>query len=452
MTEKLFKLSEKGTTVKTEILAGITTFATMAYILAVNVNILADAGLERGAVFVATALAAVIGTVAMALLANMPLALAPGMGLNAFFAYTVVLGMGFTPQFALAAVFVEGVIFVVLSKTGLRTKLFNTIPLTLKYAVGAGIGLFIILIGLGNAGVVISSPATFVTIGNLKEAAPALALIGVAITAVLVIKKVKGALLIGIFATWGSGILAQLLGWYAVDPAAGAYDLIPSALVSLPPSIAPTFGLFVDGFSEIFVDSGSILSFISVLTAFLFVDIFDTLGTLAGVASKAKMLDDKGELPRAEEAFLADSIATTAGAVLGTSTTTTYIESAAGVQEGGRTGLTAMVTAGLFLVSLLLSPLFLAIPAFATATALVVVGLFMLEPIRHVNLEDMEELIPLGITIVTMPFFYSISTGLAFGLITYVVVKAAAGKFKDISVLMWVLSAVFLVQLVFGYH
>ncbi len=444
-----FKIPQKGTTTRTEFIAGLTTFATMAYILAVNVNILSASGLDGGAVFVATALAAIIGTVAMAFLANLPFALAPGMGLNAFFAYTVVIGLGHTPQFALAAVLVEGLIFIILSKSGIRTKLFNAIPLTLKYAVGAGIGLFIIFIGLKNAGVVVANGGTLVGAGDFTLAAPALALIGIAITIFLLMRKVKGALLFGIFITWILGIIAQSMGWYVVNPDVGNFPLIPSAIISLPPSIMPTLGLCFSGFAEAFASSSSILSFIAVTFTFLFVDIFDTLGTLSGVASKAGLLNQKGELEKADQALLADSIATTAGALLGTSTTTTYIESAAGIQEGGRTGLTALVTAGFFALSLLFSPIFLTIPAFATATALVVTGLLMIEPIRNMDLSNLEEVIPLGITIISMPLFSSISAGLAFGLITYVIVKVSARKYKDISLLMWILSIIFAIQLVF---
>jgi len=444
-----FKLEEKGTTIKTEVIAGVTTFATMAYILAVNAAILSDAGLDRGAVFVATAIASVVGTVAMALLANLPFAVAPGMGLNAFFAYTVVIGMGFSPQLALAAIFVEGILFIILSKSGIRTALFNSIPLTLKYAVGAGIGIFILFIGLKNAGVVVKDNATYVTMGSLQGAAPALCLLGVVFTIFLLMRKVKGALLIGIIVTWLAGILAQLFGWYNIDPAANAYDLIPTKLVDLPPSLAPTWLLFWEGFKEVFTTSNGFFTFLSVTFTFLFIDIFDTVGTLAGLASKAKMLDAQGRLEKSDEALLADALSTSLGAALGTSTTTTYIESASGVQEGGRTGLTAMVVAGFFAISLLFSPIFLTIPAFATATALVIVGVLMLEPIGNLKLDSLEDLIPLGITIVTMPLFFSISHGLAFGFISYVLVKVAAGKFKDVSILMWVLAILFLLQMIF---
>lgn len=449
--DKFFKLSERGTNVKTEVLAGITTFATMAYILAVNPSILSASGLDAGAVFVATALASVIGTVCMALIAGMPFALAPGMGLNAFFAYSVCIVMGFSPQFALAAVFVEGLIFIILSVTGVRRKLFNALPLTLKYAIGAGIGMFIIFIGLQNAGIVLASPATMVVMGNLQSAAPALAVIGTFLTIFLLLKKVKGALLIGIFVTWILGMIAQATGWYVVDFDAGLYPVIPdpATLVSLPASLAPTFGIFIDGFREIFADTSAVLSFLTVMMTLLMVDLFDTLGTLAGVASKAKMLDAKGELPKADQALLADAIATTAGAVLGTSTTTTYIESAAGVQEGGRTGLTGIVVAALFTLSLFFGGLFTAIPGFATATALIVVGILMLEPLANLKIADLDVAIPTGVTIITMPLFYSISHGLAFGFISYVVVKIATGKVKEINALMWVLTVLFVAQLVF---
>ena len=446
--DAFFGVSKRNSTVKTEFLAGLTTFATMAYILAVNASILADAGLDQGAVFVATAVASVVGTVAMALLANLPFAVAPGMGLNAFFAYTVVIGMGFSPQLALAAIFVEGIIFIILSKTGIRTALFNSIPMSLKLSVGAGIGLFILFIGLKNAGVVVANPATFVAMGDLQQAAPALALLGVVLTVILLLKKVTGALLIGIIATWLAGILAQLGGWYIVDPSVGAFSLLPSALVSAPPSLAPTWLLFIDGFREVFTTAGGFLTFLAVMLTFLFIDIFDTVGTLSGLASKAKMLDDQGKLEKSDEALMADALSTSIGAAMGTSTTTTYIESASGVQEGGRTGLTAMVVAGFFAISLFFAPIFLTIPSFATATALVVVGVLMMEPIGGLKLDSLEDLIPLGITMVTMPLFFSISHGLAFGFISYVVVKSAVGKFKEISPLMWALAIVFLVKMV----
>lgn len=447
--ESFFHVKEKGSTVRTEIIAGLTTFATMAYILAVNVSILSDAGLESGAVFVATALGAVIGTVAMSLLAQLPFALAPGMGLNAFFAYTVVLQMGFSPQFALAAVLAEGLIFIILSVTKVRTKIFNAIPLNLKYAVGGGIGLFIAFIGMKGAGIVVGNSSTLLSIGNVRDIKTALALIGLAITFVLLLKKVKGALLWGILATWILGIIAQLTGLYPVDASIGNFSLVPDGIIKPVPSLAPTFGLCFMGFSEAFSSLSNFGNFLIVLISFLFVDIFDTVGTLSGVASKANMLDKNGELEKVDQALLSDSIATACGAVLGTSTVTTFVESASGVAEGGRTGLTSMTVAVLFLLSLLFSPIFLAIPSFATATALIAVGIIMLEPIKNIDLSDLEELIPVGITLITMPLFYSISDGLIFGSLSYVIVKCATGKARDVSVLMWILSVLFLIKLIF---
>jgi AGZA family xanthine/uracil permease-like MFS transporter len=440
--ERVFHLQQKGTNVKTEVIAGITTFATMAYILAVNVNILSDAGLDEGAVFVATALSSIIGTVCMGLLANLPLAIAPGMGLNAFFAYTVVIGMGFSPQLALAAVLTEGVIFVILSKTGIRTKLFNSIPLSIKYAVGGGIGFFILFIGAQNAGIIAGSPATLVALGDLGDPAVALAIAGSLLTIVLLAAKVKGALLIGIMATWMLGIIAQLIGWYE-----GAYSLIPGGVVDLPPSLAPTFGLAFRGFAEAFTDGSTILSFLLVTFSFLFVDIFDTIGTLAGVASKANMLDSEGRLEKADEALFSDAVSTTTGAILGTSTTTTYIESAAGVMEGGRSGLTAMVVSAGFALSLLLWPIFQAIPGFATATALIAVGIMMMEPLKHIKFDEFDELAPVAITLIAMPLLYSISDGLFFGIVTFIVAKAAAKKFKEISPMMWGLGAIYIIKI-----
>jgi len=445
--DRVFHLKDKGTNVKTEIVAGITTFATMAYILAVNANILGAAGLDEGAVFVATALASVIGTIAMGLLANLPFAVAPGMGLNAFFAFTVVIGMCFSPQFALAAVLTEGIIFIVLSKTGIRTKLFNSIPLTLKYAVGGGIGLFILFIGAQNAGIVTDSYATMVQIGDFASAPVALALVGSIITIILLVKKVKGALLLGIVATWLLGMLAQLIGWYEVNAAVGAYSLVPNAIVDTPPSLAPTFGIAFQGFADVFTDASTVVSFLTVTFAFLFVDIFDTIGTLAGVASKANMFDKHGKLERADDALFADAIATSVGAVLGTSTATTYIESAAGVMEGGRTGLTSIVVAIGFALSLLFSPIFLTIPGFATATALIAVGILMMEPIKNIKFDELDELAPMVITVIAMPLFYSISDGLFFGILAFIVAKAAARKFTEISPLMWCLGAVYILKI-----
>ena len=398
--EKFFKLKENGTDVKTEVIAGITTFMTMAYILAVNPNILADAGMDRGAVFTATAVAAFLGTALMALLANYPFALAPGMGLNAYFAYTVVLGMGYSWQTALTAVFVEGIIFIALSVTNVREAIFNAVPRNLKSAVSVGIGLFIAFIGLQNAKIVIGG-ATLVELFSIKgynsiHAAEGvagsvndvgitvlIAIIGVIITALLVVKEVKGNILLGILATWILGIIAQLTGLYVPNPALGLFSVLPDFSNGLSiPSIGPV--LFKLEFDKI-----KSLNFVVVMFAFLFVDLFDTIGTLIGVSTKAGMLDKDGKLPNIKGALLADAIATTAGAMLGTTTVTTFVESASGVSEGGRTGLTAMTTAVLFAVSLLLSPIFLAIPSFATAPALIVVGFYMFTNVVHIDFSDM---------------------------------------------------------------
>ncbi|MDO5100482.1 MAG: NCS2 family permease [Eubacteriales bacterium] len=453
--DRLFKLKEHNTDVKTEVIAGITTFMTMAYILAVNPSILSATGMDSGAVFTATALSALLGTLMMAVLANYPFALAPGMGLNAFFAYSVVIGMGYTWQTALTAVFVEGIIFIVLSVTNIREAIFNAIPLNLKSAVSVGIGLFIAFIGLQNAKIVIGG-ATLVELFSLenynavhgvKDAVATfndagitvlLAIVGVLITGILVIKNVKGNILIGILATWLLGIGCQLAGIYVPNPALGFYDLLPnfSNGISIP-SIAPVF-MKLD-FSKILS-----LNFFVVMFAFLFVDMFDTIGTLIGVSTKAGMLDKDGKLPKIRGALLADAIATTAGAAMGTTTVTTFVESAAGVSEGGRTGLTAITTAILFGLSLLLAPIFLAIPSFATAPALIVVGFYMFTNITHIDFEDMAEAIPCYICIIAMPFFYSISEGIAMGVITYVVVNLLTGKTKRITPLMYILAILFI--------
>ncbi len=453
--DKLFHLKENHTDVKTEVLAGVTTFMTMAYILAVNPNILAEAGMDRGAVFTATALASFIATCLMALLSNYPFVLAPGMGLNAYFAYTVVLGMGFTWQMALGAVFVEGVIFILLSLTNVREAIFNAIPINLKHAVSVGIGLFIAFIGLQNAKIVVDS-ATLVTVYSFKGSVQngmfqsegitvLLALIGILITAILVVKGVKGNILWGILITWGLGIICQFLGFYVPNPEAGFFSLLPdfSAGISIP-SLAPTF--FHMDFSKVFT-----LDFVVIMFAFLFVDMFDTLGTLIGVASKADMLDKDGRLPKIKGALLADAVGTSVGAVMGTSTVTTFVESASGVAEGGRTGLTSVVAAILFGLSLFLSPIFLAIPSFATAPALVIVGFLMLTSITKIDFNDFTEAIPAFITIIAMPFMYSISEGIAMGIISYTVINLVAGKAKTkkISVLMYVLAVLFVCKYIF---
>lgn len=453
--EKLFHLKENHTDVKTEVIAGITTFMTMAYILAVNPNILAESGMDRGAVFTATALASFLATCLMALLSNYPFVLAPGMGLNAYFAYTVVLGMGFTWQMALAAVFVEGLIFIVLSLTNVREAIFNAIPMNLKHAVSVGIGLFIAFIGLQNAKIVVDNPSTLLGLFSFKSSLEAgtfhsqgitvlLAMLGILITAFLIIKNVKGNILWGILITWGLGIICQLTGIYVPDAELGLYSLLPdfSAGISIP-SLAPTF-MHMD-FSKVLT-----VDFVVIMFAFLFVDMFDTLGTLIGVASKADMLDKDGKLPKIKGALLADAVGTSVGAVLGTSTTTTFVESSAGVSAGGRTGLTAVVAAILFGLSLFLSPIFLAIPSFATAPALIIVGFLMLTSITKIDFNDFTEAIPCFICIIAMPFMYSISEGIAMGVISYVVLNVCAGKAKTkkISLLMYILAVLFILKYV----
>ena len=448
--DKIFQLKENHTDVKTEVIAGVTTFMTMAYILAVNPSIMSAAGMDSGAIFTATALASMIATLCMAAFANYPFVLAPGMGLNAYFAYTVVINMGYSWEMALAAVFIEGLIFIALSLTKVRESIFNAIPMCLKNAVSAGIGLFIAFIGLQNAKLTVNSDSTLVTIfsmsGSLKNGTfrsqgitALLALIGVLIIGVLMVKKVKGNILLGIFITWGLGILCQFAGLYVPDPANGFYSLLPDFSSGFGiPSLAPTF-LKMD-FSKVF--SGE---FLVVIFAFLFVDMFDTLGTLIGVASKADMLDEEGKLPRISGALLADAVGTSVGAALGVSTTTTFVESASGVTEGGRTGLTSVTSALLFGLSLFLSPIFLAIPSFATAPALIVVGFLMISSVLKVDFSDLCQGIPAFITLIAMPFMYSISEGIALGTISFVVINVLAGpeKRKAISPVMYVLAILF---------
>ena len=455
MLEKIFKLKENKTTVKTELMAGLTTFMTMAYILAVNPSILSAAGMDKSAVLMATALASFVGTVLMALFANYPFALAPGMGLNAYMAYTVVLGMGYSWQFALFAVFVEGIIFIVLSLTNVREAIFNSIPATLKLAVSGGIGLFIAFIGLQNAKLIVNNDSTLVSYQTFKGEnfhsvgiGAILALIGVLITGILLIKKVKGSILLGILITWVLGIICELLHIYVPNDSLGMVSVIPSKIVELDfTAIGKTFG------QAFKVDFGSmkILDFITIMFAFLFVDIFDTLGTLIGVSSKADMLDEEGKLPRIKGALLADAVATAVGAILGTSTTTTYVESASGVTEGGRTGLTAVTTAILFLLALIFSPLFLTIPSFATAPALIIVGFFMIGNVVKINFEDPAEGIPAFLTIAAMPLAYSISEGIVIGIISYTLLNLITGKAKEkkIGWLMYVLSVLFVLKYVF---
>ncbi|QQK08890.1 NCS2 family permease [Miniphocaeibacter halophilus] len=446
--ERFFKLKERNTNVKTEIIAGITTFVTMAYILPVNMNILSESGLDSGAVFMATALSAVIGTMLMGLFAGLPFAQAPGMGLNAFFAYTVVLTMGYEPSFALAAVLVEGLIFILLSVTNVRTKLMEAIPKQLRLAISAGIGLFIMFIGFQNANIIVGDPATLVAVNpNLTEAATALAIIGLAITIILWIKKVKGSLLIGIFATWILGMVAQVAGWYQVIPDAGLFSLFPSGVVSLPPSLAPTFGLCFTGLKTAFSSPENILQFAMVILTFLYVDIFDTLGTFAGVATKAKLVDENGNFPGAGRAFTSDAIATTCGAILGTSTVTTFVESASGVEEGGRTGLTAVVTAILFLLAIPFFPIIGAIPGFATAPALIMVGIMMCEPMRDFEWDKADVIIPGVFAIIFMVVGYSISAGIMWGVMSYLLVKVVQGEANKPGAVMWVLGVLFVIKL-----
>ena len=449
--EKFFKLREHQTDVKTEVIAGITTFMTMAYILAVNPNMLAASGMDRGAIFTATALASALATFLMAGLANLPFALSAGMGLNAYFAYTVCGAMGYSWQVALAAVFVEGLIFIALSLLSVREAIFNAIPHTLKLAVSVGIGLFITFIGLQNAKIVVDS-STLVGLFSFKTSIASgtfnsegitvlLALLGILITAVLLIKGVKGGMLLGILITWGLGILCQFAGIYVPNPEAGFYSLLPSGIISAPASIAPTFMKL--SFSGI-----KFMDFIVVMFAFLFVDMFDTLGTLIGCASKANMLDKDGKLPGIKGALLSDAVGTAAGALLGTSTVTTFVESSSGIAEGGRTGLTSAVTAVLFLAALFLSPIFLAIPSFATAPALVIVGFLMIQQVTKINFQDLPEAIPAFIAIFAMPFMYSISEGISLGVLSYVIINLVLGNAKKITPLMYVLAVLFALKYV----
>ena len=446
--EKFFKLKQNGTTVRTEVVAGITTFMTMAYILAVNPSILSASGMDPNAILIATALASFIGCMAMALLANYPFALAPGLGLNAFFAYTVCGTMGYSWKFALFAVFIEGLIFIVLSLTNVREAIFNAIPLQLKKGVSVGIGLFCAFIGLQNAKIVVGGE-TLVTLVDFREnfntvgIGALLALIGLMIIAILYVKKVKGAMLIGIIATWILGIICQFTGLYVVNPEAGFYSLIPSWSSFDIGAIGKTVGQCFD--SAVFADF-KIVDFIVIMLSFLFVDMFDTLGTLIGVANKANMLDKDGKLPRIKEALLADAIATSAGAVLGTSTTTTFVESSSGVAEGGRTGLASVVTGFLFLVSLVLAPVFTTIPSFATAPALIFVGFLMISAVVDINFTDLTESVPAYLCLLTMPLTYSISEGIAIGVISYVVINLISGKAKKIKPLMYILAVLFVLK------
>ncbi len=427
---KYFKLQENNTTVRTELIAGITTFMTMAYILAVNPDILSAAGMDKGAVFTATAVASIIATLVMALYAKLPFALAPGMGLNAFFAFTVVLGMGHSWQFALTAVFLEGLIFIALTAFNIREMIVNSIPNNMKHAISVGIGLFIAFIGLKNAGIIVSSPATFVTLGNLTDvtnnAGAIVALLGLVITGALLALRVKGALLIGILV---GTVIALGLG----------VAHLPSTMEVMPPSLSPIWMKFE--WTQILT-----MDMLMVVFTFLFVDMFDTVGTLIGVSSKANMLDKEGRVPRVKQALMADAIGTTCGAMLGTSTVTTYVESAAGVSEGGRTGLTSLTVAVLFFLALFLSPIFLMIPGAATAPALILVGAMMMTPIKNIDFDDFTESIPVFLTIIMMPLTYSIAEGILFGVLSFVILKLLTGKFKDITIVTAILAILFLLK------
>lgn len=429
MLKKLFGYDPTKTTVRTELLAGLTTFLTMSYILAVNPAMFSQLeGMSAGAVFTATALAAIVGSLAMALLAKMPFGLAPGMGLNAFFVYTVCMGMGYSWQFALTAVFIEGLIFIVLTLTNLREAIVNAIPASLKNAIGAGIGLFIAFIGLQNAGIVVNNDATLVSLGDITSGSALLGLIGLVVTGVLVIKDVRGGLLIGILVTTIIGIPMGLTEY--------------NGIVSMPHSLSDIFCQF---------EWNHVLSLdmVVVVFTFLFIDMFDTIGTLVGVCTKANIIGADGRIPRIKEAFMADSIATTVGACLGTSTTTTYVESASGVAQGGRTGLTAFAVAACFAIALFFSPIFLAIPAAATAPVLVIVGLFMMSPIKNIPFDDYAESIPAFVTIIMMPMVYSISDGILMGMISYVILNALCGNFKRITPAMYILAVLFILKYIF---
>ncbi len=429
MLNKLFGFDSKKHNIRTEIVAGITTFLTMSYILAVNPSMFGLLeGMPAGAVFTTTALAAIIGTLAMAFLAKLPFGLAPGMGLNAFFVFTVCMGMGYSWQFALTAVFIEGILFIIMTITNIREAIVNAIPKNLRYAIGGGIGLFIAFIGMQNAGIIVNDDATLIALGDITSGTALLALIGLVITGVLYALNVKGAMLIGILVTTVVGIPMGITEFKGV--------------VSAPDSIAPIFCKFE--WHNIFT-----LDMLVVVFTFLFIDLFDTVGTLIGVSTKAKMVDDKGNIPGLKKAFMADAIATTAGAMLGTSTTTTYVESAAGVAQGGRTGLTAFSIACCFAIALFFSPLFLSVPGAATAPVLILVGMLMMEPVRNIDFDDATEAIPAFIALIMMPLAYSISAGIMLGMIAYVVVNMCCGKFKKLTPAMYILAVLFVLKYIF---
>ncbi len=455
--DKVFHLKENHTSVRTELIAGITTFMTMAYILIVNPAIMSATGMDKGAVLTATAIASALGTFFMAAFANYPFALAPGMGLNAFFAYTVCLQMGNSWEMALSAVFIEGIIFIILSLTSIREAIFNAIPHTLKQAISVGIGLFIAFIGLLNARIIVANPATKVSLYSFTKAMAentfhsvgitvVLSLIGILFTALLMVKKVRGNILFGILFTWILGMVCQATGLFTPDPKLGTFSVFPDlsqGLASFMPQSPASLFMQLD-FSHVFS-----LNFFAVIFAFLFVDTFDTLGTLIGVATRSNMLDENNQLPHIRGALMADATATVTGSLLGCSTVTTYVESAAGVAEGGRTGLTATTVGVLFLLSLCLSPFFMAIPSFATAPALIVVGFLMFSSVVNINMGDLSEAIPAYIAIIAMPFAYSISEGISFGTISYVVLNVLCGKREKISKLMYVLAVLFIFKYFF---
>ena len=429
MLNKLFGFDSKKHNVRTEIVAGITTFLTMSYILAVNPSMFGLLeGMPAGAVFTTTALAAIIGTLAMAFLAKLPFGLAPGMGLNAFFVFTVCMGMGYSWQFALTAVFIEGILFIIMTITNIREAIVNAIPKNLRYAIGGGIGLFIAFIGMQNAGIIVNDDATLIALGDITSGTALLALIGLIITGVLYALNVKGAMLIGILVTTVIGIPMGITEF--------------KGIVSTPESISPIFCKFE--WHNIFT-----LDMLVIVFTFLFIDLFDTVGTLVGVSTKAKMVDENGRIPNLKQAFMADAIATTAGAMLGTSTTTTYVESAAGVAQGGRTGLTAFSIACCFAIALFFSPLFLSVPGAATAPVLILVGMLMMEPVRNIDFDDATEAIPSFIALIMMPLAYSISAGIMLGMIAYVVVNMCCGKFKKLTPAMYILAVLFILKYIF---
>lgn len=450
--EKFFELKERGTNFKTELLAGVTTFMTVAYILPVNTTILSATGMDTGAIFTATAIGSAFATIIMATYANMPFVLSCGMGLNAYFSYTVVLTLGYTWQQALAAIFVEGLIFIFLSLVNIRESIFNAIPPSLKIAVSVAIGLFISFIGLQNAHIVVSGP-TLVTLYSFKSSVSSgmfhsegvtviLALIGLLISAFLLTKEVKGAVLFGIIVTWALGMICQAVGLYVPNPDKGFFSLFPNGIISMPASLEPTF-MQID-FSSIFS-----FDFFAILMAFLFVDLFDTIGTVIGCATKANLFDKDGKLPKVKQVLLTDAIGTTAGSMLGTSTITTFVESSAGIAQGGKTGLTALTAGVLFLVALFFSPVFLAIPAFATAPALIIVGFLMMQSVAKINwTDDVLTAIPAYITIFSMAFMYSISEGICFGVISYTILHVLSGKGKDVTPLMYILTVLFILKYV----